>query len=519
MMSALAKLWFLKQKGTLRNLFRKPTSAIMTVLMIIIYGGLILAVLNTGSSTYQLMDLHTAILISVGFCAIMAFSLLLQKRKALFYENDSFYLFSGPFTRKQVMRFLMSQTILQSLIFALLSTFMLICFGIGLPYTPLFLLLSILTNFLTLFFFMNLTDYLYVLGITDPKYKKWTKGIVALLILFLLVLFFISMAQHHFDVKNGLMNFALGDLFYLLPLFGWNKLVMISFVEGKLMLTFFAMLLLLAANLLIYSLFINFKGEFYEQAMMDASELSAYMAQVKQGKKSANRIDAKVHHASIQFRDGAGAIFSKNMLVMKKTRDFISLQDIIILVVYFLISLFTKMGFGMYCYMMILWLFQVLQTSDLVNELKNYQIYLIPAKPFAKLWYALLPTFLKILILASVAIIFGGVFYRMSVYEIFQYWIMLIGYASVFISGTVLSIRMLKSRTNMMMENLMRMLLIILCSLPGIILTMFLLLSQDFDSGKLMLASNLSLIMNLLISLLILFACKNMMNGRELNSD
>lgn len=518
-MNALTRLWLIKQKATFRNLFRKPSSAIMTVLMVLIYGFLIVTVLNTGSTNYQIVTLHTAILLSIGFSAIMIFSLLLQKRKALFYENDSFYLFCGPFSRKQVLRFLMSQTLLQSFLFGAMSTFMLICFGVGLPYTPMFLCLSVLGNFLTFLFFMILTDYCYILGISDPKYKGITKMVAGFIILCVLALFLFTLIQNGFDVKNGLMNFAQSDVFYYLPLFGWNKLMLIMCVEGNWALTILALGLLMAAVLGIYFLFLRFKGEFYEQAMMDASELSAYLSQVKEGKKSASRLNAKVRAASVNFKDGAGAIFSKNILLMKKTRDFVNLQDFLILGFYFLISLFTELGFGMYCYMMIIWLFQVLQTSDLVNELKNYQIYLIPAKPFAKLWYALLPTFLKIVILTTVAVVFGGVFYQMPPIEILQYWIMLVGYASVFISGTVLSIRILKSRTNMLMENMMRMLLILLCSLPGIILTVVLIVSGDFNQTKIMLASNLSLVLNLVIALVILYGCKNMMNGRELNSD
>lgn len=518
-MSALTRLWFVKLKATIRNLFRKPSSAILTVFMILVYGFLIITALTMPSTGYQLIEFHTAILMSIGFTALMAFSLLLQKRKALFYENDSFYLFCGPFSRSQVMRCLMAQSTLQAFLFSCISTFMLICFGMGAEFSFLLVLFTILGNFLALFFFMTLTDYLYILGISDPKNKKWTKIVAALFILILLCVFVITLSQNHFDIENGLIQFAQSDLFYVIPVFGWIKMLLITLLEGQMLMSLAALGLLLIANIVVAILFISFKGDFYEQAMMDATEISAYMNQVKAGKKSAQRLNAKVHDSSIKFRDGAGAIFSKNLLMMKKTRDFISMQDIGILVFYFLISLFTEAGFGMYAYMLIIWIFQVLQTSDLVNELKNYQIYLIPAKPFAKLWYAILPTLIKIVLLMSTAVVIGGVFYRMPVMQIIQYWIMLIGYAFVFVSGTVLSIRILKSRTNMMLENMMRMLIVFVCSLPGIIMTVYMITSGNFNETSLMLSSNLSLITNIVLSLLILFGCKNMMNGRELNSD
>src|SRR5699024_12255236 len=45
--------------------------------------------------------------------------------------------------------------------------------------------------------------------------------------------------------------------------------------------------------------------------------------------------------------------------------------------------------------LMIIWLFMMMQTSDLVGELKNYQIYLIPDKPYKKLIAVMIPTFMK----------------------------------------------------------------------------------------------------------------------------
>jgi len=518
-MSPLVRLWLVKQKGTLRNLFRKPASAIMTIFMIVVYGGLICLLLFADVGDLQMQSLHNAVLLSIGFTAIISFSMLLQKRKALFYENDSFYLFCGPFRRAQIMRFLMGQTLIQAFMLALLSSFMFICFGAGIPFTFMLIIFSISGHFLTYMFFLNLVDYLYLLGICHPKYKIVSKLVAGCYIAFIIILFLIVLMQNEFALSNSLMAFAQSDLFYFIPLFGWVKMLMIMYTNGNTVFWMMALCMLVLANVIVYLLTISFKGDFYEQAMMDASEVSVYVAQMKEGKKSMTRLNAKVHTAHVSFHDGAGAIFSKNLLMMKKTRDFLSLQDVFILVFYFVISLLTDLGFGMYCYMIVIWLFQILQTSDLVNELKNYQIYLLPAKPFAKLWYALLPTLIKVVALMSAAVVIGGVFYRMSLTDMIQYWIMLFGYACIFISGTVLSIRILKSRTNQLLENMLRMLLILLCSLPGIALTLYMFISGDFSETNLFLAGNLSLVLNIVLSFVILYLCKNMMNGRELSSD
>lgn len=44
-------------------------------------------------------------------------------------------------------------------------------------------------------------------------------------------------------------------------------------------------------------------------------------------------------------------------------------------------------------YMMMFWLFTIVQNSDFMKDMNNYQIYLIPDHPLKKLLCVLLPTF------------------------------------------------------------------------------------------------------------------------------
>lgn len=521
-MSALTKLWLLKQKATIRNLFRKPTSAIFTVLIVIFYGFIIGMMLNMPDNVAMIVglrDVHQSILIGIGFTALMGGSLLLQKRKALFQENDSFYLFSGPFRRNQVMRFLMSNTLLQSLLFSLLSVFMMLCLGGGVNFTFSFLLISVVSYFLLMFFFLVFTDYLYILSITNKKYKKVSALTVVIFALMIVGVFIYTLAANNFNFSKGAMDFLESDAFYLIPLFGWVKLTLISFVTGNTLMCVLGIILNIVANLILYYLFIHFKGDFYEQALLDSIELSEYMKNAKAGKLDANNTK-KLHHVSMQFRSGAGAIFSKNVLLMKKTRSIIRPQELTVIAIYMVIALISGLGFGMYVYMMILWIFSMLSNSDLMLELKNYQIYLIPAKPFSKLWYALLPTLLKVSIILTAMVVLGGVIFQIAPMEILQYEVMLVGYVFIFIASTVLSVRVLKSRNNVMMENMLRMLIMIVCALPSIIVIILLTtVFKVFDMQLIQIISYSSLLINFIMAFAIMYGCKGMMNGRELNGD
>lgn len=523
-MSALQKLWLTKIKANIRNLFKKATSAVFTILMVLLYGGIFISLFFTDAvstiTAAYMMDVHSVILITLGFVALMVFSAIFQKRKSLFMQEDAFYLFSGPFSRKQVMRYLMAQTILQSLMLGLLSLYGV--FFIGSSSTSLggmFYIIMALLNASVVFFFLVLTDYLYVLSITNQKYKNVSRMIVVVFLSLVVIIFGITLLQSDFDFQRGLLNFLESPLFYIVPIFGWAKLALVSYVEANYMLTTVGIVLIGVALGIVYYFFTSFKGEFYEKAMQDAEEFSAYYKRAKAG-KDVSLENKKIKDVTMEFKEGAGAIFSKGMLQMRKVNGFFNLRELGIIVFYFVIAMMIDGGIGFFMYMMVFWLFGTLQQSPLVEELKNYQVYLIPDDPLKKLIAVILPTLLKVVITATVAMVVAGIYFQMPILEIMQYLITIYGYIAVFISASILAIRILKSRTNPMMENMLRMLIIFACTIPSIIIIVFITMNPEwFSMGLMTVISYSSLVMNFVVTALIIFGCRKMLNGRELNSD
>ena len=96
-MKVLGKLYLLKLKGTIRNIFSKPSSAIFTIIMILLYGALIVMALShpeIAMSVGNLQDVSMVILVNIGFSALMVTTMMMQKKMALFTEDDAFYLFT-----------------------------------------------------------------------------------------------------------------------------------------------------------------------------------------------------------------------------------------------------------------------------------------------------------------------------------------------------------------------------------------------------------------------------------------
>lgn len=520
-MRGLAYLFVRKNLGMIRNQFRTVTSALFMVFILLVYGGLVAACLAMAKTDYlaetMAVGTNLALLAGIGMLALLAVSTLVSKRKALVYDTDAFYLYSGPYSRSQINGYVLMQTLLQGLFLGLLGTFMSAMLSMT-SYFPLrFLLFSIVVYWLLMTFFLLVNDYIYMWSLVDPKYRIWTYVVPVLLLAAAGLVFLLSCMDTDFKLKEGFLAFAQGEQFYYIPFFGWAKWAMNSFIEGNPAGAFLGILLLLVFDIAAAAAFLRFDKDIAEQAAADAQEVTAYLRNVKEHGTQPVELK-KVKRVKADFREGAGAVFSKNLLLMKKTGNFLRGQDVFLIVLYFLISLFVLPSntFYMFCYMMIFWMLNLLNDSDMMRDLKNYQIYLIPDSPFKKLVCVVLPTFLKVSVVAGAAVVFAGVFTKMPAGEILNWLVMILGYVMILISGTVLSVRLLGSRTNAYAENLLRMVIVAAAAVPSVLAGILLFFLCRNLALVMALISAATLIMNLAVTVLILICCQGMMNGKEL---
>lgn len=521
-MSALLKLWLLKGKGTIRNLFRKPSSAIFTTLMVLFYGGLFVMMFTMDEEIAIIskqFNIHLCIMIALGFCAMMIFMLMMQKKKALFLETDSFYLFSGPFTKESVMTYLSLQNVLRSMLFGALSLFIMVSYTMGmkleiLEYLMIFTVCSILV-----YFFLLLTDYLYILSITNEKYKRLSFIIASSLIVSILAVLLYSIIDANLNITDGLIQFVMSDIFYYVPVFGWAKLLLIAFIEKEFVSVIIGMILLLVSVVLLHYFFVHFKGDFYEKALEDSISYTEFYKSVKEGKSSSTK-DIKIKkEINTTFKEGAWAVYSKNVLLMRKTKDLIGWKDVFIVGLYLAISYFSQLGYMFFMYMLMIYIYSAIEESSLLKEFENYQIYLIPDKPFKKLMAVILPNLARLLLISTIAMIVGGIAFSASFMEIVLNVISTYGYVCVFTAASILSVRILKSRTNKMMVSIIRMFLLLACVLPAVGLSVLLYIVFENLSMVMYVATYAPLVLNIVIAFLILFLCRNMLNGRELADD
>lgn len=414
-MKSLGLLWLLKIKSQIRNIFKKPSSAILTIFIIVVYGIMFIQLLTPQQQMVGInLDMHISITLLVVCLALLMLSTMLSKNNVLFFGEDAYYLFAGPFNRKQINIYLILQTIVSSFLLALVAVIFFLAFSKGM--SLIFILLVLLASALVIMTMSILSDYIYVLRISESKYSyvRWIFPIIFVgMIIGILILTYLQ----HGHVQTLLVDFVVSPLFYWVPIFGWFKMMLIGYVANNVLMCVGGLILLVVIFVVICLLFVRYKGDYLEQALNDSINFSKRYKLAKSGNQEAF-LKVKRQNIQMNFYKGAYAILSKNLLMTKKTGNLIRISDIVALGIYIGITIFTNLGMGFFIYMMVLWVFSNLQNGELKKEMNNYQIYLIPDHPLKKLIAVMIPTFMKVTITTVIGFIIIGIYYHSNVFMI-----------------------------------------------------------------------------------------------------
>jgi|GEM_PF-273926 len=522
-MKPLYKLSFLKLKSKIRNIFSRPLPAILTVVAVLIYGGTAISMFfiphEVSDTLFNMAgDIGTNLLFLalVGFSALMMFSTLANNRKALFFQDDAFYLFTSPFTFKQIISYLAIVDLLNAIMFSVVTIYMAIIFSMG-TFSAGLLFIMFLFLVIIQLFFMLMVDYFYILELIHPKTKplKWVViGVITGATLLLVAGYIFS---NDFNIVEGVQDFALSNYFHFIPIFGWLKYGLIALYEHNYLTAALIGLVFMALVVVVYILLTHIKGDFYAEALEDAVKATKYMQAAKQGKMLNTK--EKVHNGSVDFKLGEWAILSKNILLLKKTRDFIRKQDLFIIVVYLLMAYFIGVnntsGYTMYSYMMVVWTMASILQSTIGSELKNYYIYLIPGNPFKKMIATVVPLLLKPLSMMLLAYLLGGIVFRESPATIITAIVQYVSVMFVMVAGNVLSVRIMKSQNNPLVENILRMITMLISFVPVIIILVMIGMIIGFEQ-LIPIVPLVMTIVNMIMAIAILLICAPMLNGTEI---
>lgn len=523
-MNGLRYLFFIKIKAMIRNVYSRPLSAIITSLSLLFFIGMIGLSLYLGSHgifSTNIKNVETFLMVFLAyilfFFGIMAF----QKRTALVMQADANYIFAGPFTRKQTLAYLLIDTLKGCILYAFLTCIFLLASVVGLGVSFAFIVTAIISTFILYYILFSYITYFYLLDITHPRAKAMKSGFFILLLIIIAALAAHNVIALDFDMRAGLLAFFSDPKFYWVPVFGWLKLSLISVLTGNIGGFLLGISLNLAVCILFTVLVLTIKGDFCEQVLMDAEWITKLRKDAKEGKEpnsSFRKTMKTVNKAS--FSSGAYAIFSGNMLQMKKSGGWIKKKELLLLLLYIVIAKLSGYSYTGFQYFIMIVIFMSIATDSIVNELKMHYIYLIPDTAFNKLIALVSPIILRSVIITVLALVPSAFLFHASLAQTLTALLTTLSYSMIFIAGNIWSIRILKSRNNAAAEQFFKMFIVLLGCLPTFILIIIATFLLGFSNPILFsVVTWISVVTNLIVSILALIFAQGIFHGNNAMAD
>ena len=520
-MAALWYLFFTKMKAAVRNVFSKPFPALLTILALALFG--FLAFLSLTSPKMALASnvssIERLVMLLLGYVTFMLGVMLFQPRTALVKIQDAHYVFAGPFSRSQILTYLLVDTMQGSMLFAIGTVFYFMILTTGIGMSAGFMIFLIIQILVLYYFIFVLITYFYLLEITRDDIKKIKLVLGILLVVIVGGVFLRNLLIVGFDFQKGFAMFISDPLFNYLPMLGWAKWALMSMAANAYETTLLAFGLSMGACVLITWLTLHVKGDFYEKAYQDSIWYADLRQNMREGKSTARNFKVKeVNNA--KFLEGTKAILSKNVLELRKTKSWLRKQDLFLMLFYLLLAKLMGMDFVFFQYYILIVLMMSVNTDYVIQELKKHYIYLIPEKPFQKLLYLVLPVIARLMALVIFALIPAWIVFRVHVFDVLSAFVNLAGYALVFVGGNIWSLKIMKSRNNAVVEQFLKLGVLLVAIIPAVALSVGIAALVPLNQEQLMTVIAVSsMAMNILIGGLFILNAKSMLLGTNLMAD
>lgn len=509
-MGILLHLGLNRLKGSIRRVYSSVASAIVSTLVILLLLGFMLMFLNSDIPLSGRVPYQMIIPVYLSFAFIIVSPAFLSKHAALLTENDANVLLTGPFSRKQVIAYGLMANLTNALVFTFVLYAYLGSMIIGISTAHgldwLYLLITSCLLFMTCY---NFLDMLYIRFMVHPHRKLIRSLIVIIILAFALSIFgyyYFTLADQ--SAKHLLSAFVESDLFNLIPVFGWIRYSLLAFHDGEVLGALLSLFGIIGLNLAIIGYTINTKELDVEVLMSDSEEISRIKDRQRTNNIYANLKATEVKRVS--FRKGAFAISSRLLLELRKTKSFITVQELIFIVVYLVISIMDGFSFVFYSRYILIIMFMITSSANYNDELKRHYLYLIPDKPLKKLIALLLPTILKLVIVVTVTLIFG-IILKPTTTEFFLSYLEVFACSLLFVSANIWSYRILKQGKNDLASNFIKMFIILVAMIPSLILGFIFNLMSDANIFSLV-----SALVNLIVSCILIYASKGVVTGADL---
>lgn len=526
-MKALIYLVITNIKNSLKELKRHPAKLILILFFVALLGFTIWAG-NTNKqnemNTGNIQELYAGIFVLFGMMFLMNTMTGFSSGASFFSMADVNLLFLTPISTKKVLFYGLIRQMSQSFLIGFFLFFQYSWlhgrYGIGI-----YGLFAILVGFAFTIFCAQLTSMvIYSFTNNNEKLKKILKSsIYAISIIIVAILAKDALLSPNNKLET-VINSVNSTWVYFIPVVGWVKTITVSMISYDYM-----QLALTLAAVIIYivgfaTLIVKYNVDFYEDVLQATEVTQSAITAKKEGKIPDTPKKVKLGKTGISKGFGTNVFFYKHMLENRRSGGLLIDKSSLIFMAVSIFFAFVFKGiedteskllpvFGFATYMQIF----SISMGRWVKELVLPYIYMIPEPAFKKLVNLIKESILKIIIEAIIMFIIIGLVLKAPAYEIVLCIIARIGFGILFIAGNILIERILGSLTSRTLIMFLYFIILIFLAIPGFVIGAI--LSSTITAiPQMVTVLGITFIWNILISSLIIFLCRDILNYAELNN-
>lgn len=529
MKGALTYLTATKLKNQLKSIVKSPAHLIYGVIMIAL---LVFMAFSGSDMQRDLNDLRPRqelIFIIMGFFTIMfvmVFAQAYSNGSSMFTLSDVNLLFPSPIRPTRVLFYGLFRQLGTSIV---LGVFLLFQYSwlnglYGIHYVE--LVLIILGYAVTIFLAQFTAMALFVYTSDNHGAQRTVKFVLYGLVLVLLLAGIASILPS-FDGKDFMQllpkatEFFTNPIVLLFPVSGWISGLFLGLVTNNYLLLALYALLLILFSVLLSALIVRSKKNFYEDVIKAAETTQSAINAKKEGQVGeVVGKNVKVGKIGIGKGQGASAIFHKHMLENRRSGILLISNMSLLFVACAIAASFFMKGAGIMPVFIMATYMQIFSVmlGRFTRELSKPYIYLIPEPPLKKLLYSIGESLVTGFFEALILFIPVGLIMNAGAVDIIFCIIARMSFALLFTAANVVLERVFGGVRSKALVMFFFFLVTILMAVPGVVAAVIVGVSGVTLLSEFALALLAMSVINVLISLLVLYLCRNLLQYAELNN-
>ena len=515
-MSALSYLFIKKTKNRIRCFIRQPLKIISLVLMVAVLGLSFYTSLFSQSSGHRDIDEFYAIV------ALVYAFLFVNISKNGFSAGASFFgmadinlVFSSPIKSSEILFFGMIEQLGKTIY---MGAFVLFQYGLAHQYYDVnyFTLIFVALGYgLTVLFSQMTAMLIYIFSSDSEKKGKMIKTVY-----YSVMIFFAGFVLYKSDIVNGfevakLVAAARNDILYLFPVSGFVCLSVEGACSSQLPRLLIGMLCCIAFAVIYFILVARTKTDFYEDVLKSSEKTHSAITAAKEG-RAGEPLPTKIRTGDIGFKRGFGAsaVREKHRIENRRGSVFLLSKVSILMIVMTAVYSFIMPGVTGVFVISVYTLIISVASGRWAKELMSPYVYLIPEKPFVKLFNLIWEQIPKVVLESILCFIPVHFVLKCDIIVTVSMIVGRISFGFLFIAANLVMQRLFGMKGKSVLSVMAFILLVTALSLPSVIVGIGISMLIPFNPQFSFFAIS---IVNIIISPLLLLLCRNVLEYSEYN--